>query len=63
MMQFRWQSHSLSAKSLKLSIELDTYNDLRVDAFNINAQNFDFEKQPWTSVNVHKHMQRAYYQL
>jgi len=54
---------------LKPSTELDTFNDLRVDAFNRNALKLDFEEKnnkkkqanPRTSVNVYKHIQRAYY--
>jgi len=33
-----------------------------VDTFNSNALKLDFEKNPCTSVNLCKHIQRAYYQ-
>ena len=43
-------------KCLKPSTEPETFNDLRVDAFNSNALKLDFEITPCTSVNVHKHI-------
>lgn len=49
-------------KCLKPSTDLETFNDLRVDAFNSNALKLDFEKTPCTSVNARKHILRAYYQ-
>lgn len=49
-------------KCLKPSTELESFNELRVDALSSNAMKMDFEKTPCTSVNARKHIQRAYYQ-
>jgi len=50
-------------KCLKLSTEHETFNDLHVDVFNSNGLNLDFKKIYFcTSVYVHTHIPRAYYQ-
>ena len=47
---------------LKPSTDLETFDDLRLAAFDSNALNMDFEKTTCTSANAKKHIQRSYYQ-
>ncbi len=49
-------------KCLRLSTDLETFDDLCLAAFNTNALKMDFEKTPCTSTYVRKHIQIAYYQ-
>ena len=49
-------------KCLKPSTDLETFDDLRLAAFNSNALKMDFEKATCTSANARKHIHRAYYQ-
>ena len=49
-------------KCLKPSTDLQTFDDLRLDAFDSYALNIDFEKTPCTSTNARKHILRSYYQ-
>ena len=42
--------------------DLETFDDLRLAAFNNNSLKMDFEKIPCTSANARKHIQRSYYQ-
>ncbi len=51
------------AKCLKPSMDLETFDDLRLLAFNSNALKIDFEKTACTSANARKHIHRAYFQL
>ena len=50
-------------KCLKPSTDLETFDDLRLAAFNSNALKMDFEKTACTSANARKHIHRAYFQL
>lgn len=49
-------------KCLRPSTDLETFDDLRLAAFNNSVLKMDFEKIPCTSTNIRKHIQRAYYQ-
>ena len=49
-------------RCLKPTKDLETFDDLRLVAFNSNSLKMDFEKIPYTSANARKHIQRAYYQ-
>jgi len=49
-------------RCLKPTTDLETFDDLRLAAFNSNALKMDFERTPCTSANARKHIQRAYYQ-
>ena len=49
-------------KCLRPSTDMETFDDLRLAAFNNNALKMDFEKTPCTSSNIKKHIQIAYYQ-
>jgi hypothetical protein len=50
-------------KCLKPITELETFDELRLAAFDSNALKLDFEKTACTSTNARKHIQRSYYQL
>lgn len=50
-------------KCLKSTTDLETFNDLRLDAFNNNALKMDLERIACTSTNARKHINRSYYQL
>ena len=50
-------------KCLKPSTELETFDELRLAAFDSNSLNLDFEKTVCTSTNARKHIQRSYYQM
>ncbi len=50
-------------KCLKSTTDLETFNDLRLDAFNNNALKMDLERTACTSTNARKHINRSYYQL
>ena len=50
-------------KCLKPTTDLETFDDLRLTAFNSNALKMDFERTACTSTNARKHIHRAYYQL
>ena len=41
---------------------METFDDLRIAAFDSNALKMDFERTACTSTNARKHIQRAYYQ-
>ncbi|KAF3853607.1 hypothetical protein F7725_014295 [Dissostichus mawsoni] len=49
-------------KCLKPSTDLETFDDLRIAAFDSNALNMDFERTTCTSTNARKHILRGYYQ-
>ncbi len=49
-------------KCLKPSADLQTFDDLRLAAFDSNALKMDFEKTPCTSTNARTHIHRSYYQ-
>ena len=49
-------------KCLKPSTDMQTFDDLRIAAFDSNALKMDLERTACTSTNVRKHIQRAYYQ-
>ena len=51
---------SAVVRYLKPTKDLETFNDLRLAAFNSNSLKMDFEKNPCTSANARKHIQRAY---
>ena len=48
-------------KCLKPATDLQTFDDLRLAAFNSNALKLDFERTACTSTNASKHIHRAYY--
>ena len=50
-------------KCLKPSTDLETFDQLRLAAFDSNALKLDFEKTACTSANARKHIQRSYYQM
>jgi hypothetical protein len=50
-------------KCLKPSTELETFDELRLAAFDSNSLKLDFEKTVCTSTNARKHIQRSYYQM
>ena len=50
-------------KCLKPATDLQTFDDLRLAAFNRNALKLDFERTACTSTNARKHIHRAYYQV
>ena len=49
-------------RCLKPTKDLETFDDLRLAAFNSNSLKIGFEKIPCTSANARKQFQRAYYQ-
>ena len=49
-------------KCLKPSTDMETFDDLRIAAFDSNVLKMDFERTACTSTNAGKHIQRAYYQ-
>ena len=53
---------SAVVRCLKPTKDLETFDDLRLAAFNSNSLKMEFEKIPCTSANARKHIQRAYYQ-
>ena len=50
---------SAVVKCLKPTKDLETFDDLRLAAFNSNSLKMEFEKIPCTSANARKHIQRA----
>jgi hypothetical protein len=48
---------------LKPSTDMQSFDDLRLSAYDCNALTMDFEKTPCTSTNGRKHILRAYYQV
>ena len=46
-------------KCLKLSTDFETFDELRLAAFDSNALKLDFEKTACTSANARKHIQRV----
>ena len=48
---------------LKPLTDLQTFDDLRLAAFDSSALNMDFEKTPCTSTNARNHILRGFYQL
>lgn len=51
-------------RCLKSATDMETFDDLRLAAFDSNALKLDFEKTACTSTNhVRKHIKRSYYQL
>ena len=50
-------------KCLKPTTDLETFDDLRLAAFNSNALKLDFARTACTSTNARKHIHRAYYQV
>lgn len=50
-------------KCLKPSTDMQTFDELRVAAFDSSALKMDFEKTPCTSANARKHILRCFYQL
>ena len=49
-------------KCLKPSTDMQSFDNLCLNAFDCNALKMDFEKTPCTSTNASKHILRAYYQ-
>src|SRR4029434_2738812 len=49
-------------KCLKPSTDIETFEDLRIAAFDSNVLKMNFERTACTSTNARKHIQRAYYQ-
>ena len=47
---------SAVVRCLKPTKDLETFDDLRLVAFNSNSLKLDFEKIPCTSANARKHM-------
>ena len=50
-------------RCLKPATDLQTFDDLRLAAFNSNALKLDFERTACTSINARKHIYRAHYQV
>ena len=50
-------------RCLKPTTDLETFDDLRLAAFNSNALELDFERTACTSTNARKHIYRTYYQV
>ncbi|CAB3989604.1 Hypothetical predicted protein, partial [Paramuricea clavata] len=50
-------------KCLKPSTELETFDELRLAAFDSNSLKLDFKKTVCTSTDAWKHIQRNYYQM
>ena len=48
---------------LKPLTDLQTFDDLRLAAFDSSALNMDFERTPCTSTNARNHILRGFYQL
>ena len=55
-----WQrAENYLVRCLKPTKDLETFDDLRLAAFNSNSLKMDFEKIPCMSANARKHIQRA----
>ncbi len=55
-------AETFSVKCLKPYTDLQTFDDLRLAAFDSNALKMDFGKTPCTSTNARTHIHRRYYQ-
>ena len=49
-------------KCIKPSTDLETFDDLRLAAYNSNSLKMNFDRTACTTINARKHIQRAYYQ-
>lgn len=49
-------------RCLKPSVDMETFDDLPIDAFDSNVLKMDFERTACNSAYATKHIQRAHYQ-